>query len=265
MPTVEENLKHWNTYNWPAGGDEWSEAWGSASNQWSISLYPRVGRWLPSGTILEIAPGFGRWTQFLVGQCEKLVLVDLSPKCIEACRQRFGEGGHVKYHVNDGQSLDMVEDNSVDFVFSMDSLVHAEPETMAEYVRQLGRKLRPGGAGFLHHSNAGSYPVYRWRREILKKAPVVKPLLSRVGYDHWRSLRMSHAFMADRCREAGMQIVAQELIPWYRSGLLIDCLTTFAKPERRGPDRPAIPNHGFMKEARLSRFLSEVYRTQPGN
>ena len=112
---------------------------------------------MPARTILEIAPGFGRWTQFLRPLCEDLIVVDLSPKCIEACQARFAEYGNITYHVNDGRSLDMVPNDAIDFAFSFDSLVHVESDVLHGYLSQLAQKLTPEGVAFLHHSNVGAY------------------------------------------------------------------------------------------------------------
>jgi 16S rRNA A1518/A1519 N6-dimethyltransferase RsmA/KsgA/DIM1 with predicted DNA glycosylase/AP lyase activity len=51
---------------------------------WRGMLRPRINAWVPTGTILEIAPGFGRWTRFLKDVCDRLVVVDLAERCIEA-------------------------------------------------------------------------------------------------------------------------------------------------------------------------------------
>src|SRR4051812_18318564 len=154
MPDVEANLRQWDSeYSWPDQGDEWSAAWGGVDAQWHSTLLPRVGTFLPAATILEIAPGFGRWTNYLLGACDRYVGVDLSPASIEACRERFAGVGHAEFHVNDGRSLDVVGDASVDFAFSFDSLVHVEEDAIAGYVDELARVLSPSGLAFIHHSN----------------------------------------------------------------------------------------------------------------
>ena len=38
---------------------------GRADAQWYGSLLPRIHRFLPTGQVLEIACGYGRWTQYL--------------------------------------------------------------------------------------------------------------------------------------------------------------------------------------------------------
>src|SRR5437868_619124 len=102
MPTLEENKQVWgSTYDWSRGGVEWSIGWGSVDMQWYGTLLPRVHRFLPADHVLEIAPGFGRWTQYLKDHSRKLTLVDLSARCIAACRERFAADQHLNYHVND--------------------------------------------------------------------------------------------------------------------------------------------------------------------
>ena len=121
MPTLNWNKQTWDTtYDWSRQGDEWSTTWGSVDMQWFGSILPRIHGFVPVETILEIAPGFGRCTPFLKDLCDKLILVDMSEKCIEACKKRFEPYSHISYYTNDGASLDMIEDDSIDFIFSFD-------------------------------------------------------------------------------------------------------------------------------------------------
>ena len=142
MPTKEQNLTAWNqTYPWPQQGEEWSSTWGGSEAQWFFVIYPRIHLFIPAKTILEIAPGYGRWTDYLRNYCQRLVGVDLSPSCIEACKRRFASLSDASFHVNDGYSLAMIPDESVDFAFSFDSLVHAENDVIAAYLEQLSKIL----------------------------------------------------------------------------------------------------------------------------
>jgi ubiquinone/menaquinone biosynthesis C-methylase UbiE len=87
---VDENKKMWDgDHQWTNRGDEWSVAWGGPSMQWYGPILPRIHRFIPTDTVLEIACGYGRWTQFLKNMCHKLVVIDISEKCIQACRQAF--------------------------------------------------------------------------------------------------------------------------------------------------------------------------------
>ena len=84
-------------------------------------------------------------------------MVDLTERCIEACKERFSADSHITYYVNDGKSLAMIPDDSVDFVFSFDALVHVEADVIKAYLSQLALQLKPDGVGFIHHSNIGAY------------------------------------------------------------------------------------------------------------
>ncbi len=76
-------------YDWKEAGEEWSALWGTSAAQWEHAILPRIRSRLPTETILEIAPGFGRWTHYLKDYCRELWIVDRIGECIEACRQRF--------------------------------------------------------------------------------------------------------------------------------------------------------------------------------
>lgn len=156
MPDLEWNLRAWDReYDWSRAGDEWSDGVGGAEGQWYWFMYPRIHRYLPARRVLEIAPGFGRWTQFLIEHTPELIGVDLAPKCVDACKKRFAHRTNFSCYVNDGLTLPMIENRSIDFVFSFGSLVHAESDVMESYVREIQRVLSPSGVAFLHHSNAG--------------------------------------------------------------------------------------------------------------
>jgi len=134
VPTVLENQDRWQHHKWAQSGDEWSPGHSPEGTDvlWHRTVFPRIRRFLPTDTILEIGPGFGRWTQYLRHLSRRLILVDLSERCIDACRHRFANDEHIEYLVNDGASLDQIEDGSIDFIFSFDSLVHAEADAVGQ-------------------------------------------------------------------------------------------------------------------------------------
>ncbi len=271
MPTIEENFKQWNEiYDWQLAGDSWSKAWGSAPAQWYGSIYPRIQRFLPASSILEIAPGFGRWTQFLLEHCDTLIGVDIAPKCVDACRGRFADRPGVTFEVNDGHSLPTVTDLSVDFAFSFDSLVHAESEAIRGYLTELARVLTPEGAAFVHHSNFGSY-----QRSTRALAPFQgaidhlptnarKALARVVAYRRidWRAASVSAARFAELCDEAGLRCVGQELVNWTGGVVLLDSFSVVTRPGSPW-DRPhrVVKNRLFRLEARSVRRSNSIVDT----
>ena len=262
MPTVDHNRDIWaRSYDWSDQGEEWSAPWGSSEIQWWGTLLPRIQRFVPCGSILEIAPGFGRWTSRLKDLCQKMTLVDLSSKCIESCKQRFASDSHLTYHVNDGKSLDMIPDGSIDFVFSFDSLVHAEADVLENYATQLARKLTPNGAGFIHHSNALRYKSYFSLTRSFPKGRTFLVLAEKrlIINDCARGLDMSAGLFEQYCEKAGLRCISQEIINWYGRAL-IDCISVFTK---KGSvwDRPnrVVENGEFLAEAHNLRRISPLY------
>jgi SAM-dependent methyltransferase len=254
MATIEENKRLWETQcEWSEAGDEWSVSWGGTRNLWEYVIYPRIKSCLPARVIVEIAPGFGRWTQFLQQHCEQLIAVDLTSKCVEHCRQRFAGSPHVQVYQNDGRTIPISEGASVDFVFSFDSLVHVESETLQAYLKEIARVLRPNGAAFLHHSNLGKY------KSILKLSRKLPNFVSQtalkfhlIPIEHWRAESVTAAWLSSVSREYQLYATRQELVNWGNRRYLIDCFTTL----RRSPDRrePVLRNYDFMKEAKQIRL-----------
>lgn len=241
MPDLDWNLLKWGlNYDWPEGGEEWSEAWGGSEAQWFGAIFPRLHRFLPARRILEIAPGFGRWSKFLIPACDDFVGLDLAPKCVVGCRERFAQATHARFFTNDGSSLAAVKDHSVDLVFSFDSLVHAESDVMASYVSEILKKLAPGGVAFIHHSNLHAYG-------------------NRLGVAHGRGMTVSADVIADLVKINDGTILVQEIVNWGEEHL-IDCLTLFARRDSYPSAQPVrLTNPLFMGESKIIKHFQSPY------
>ena len=245
MPSLDENKRLWDGgYDWGARGEEWSAAWGGVSSQWWATVFPRFQGYLPVETMVEIAPGFGRWTHFLKDLCSQLVIVDISTEAIDHCRKRFAMCPHVSAHVNDGTSLTMVKDATVDLVFSFDSLVHAELNVLDAYVAEIARALASDGVAFLHHSNLGAYP-----------AGAYDPAIT-----HWRGQSVSADSVAAASDRVGLSCISQELLAWGNNQVLNDCISVITRRGSRW-DRENVTreNVGFGQEIMHARGRSELY------
>lgn len=238
MDNIKLNAELWGKYyDWTGAGEEWSEMWGGSRAQWLGSLYPRISAFLPAQSILEIAPGYGRWTQYLLSACKQYLGIDLSQDCIDACKKRFGGATHASFSTNDGISLSRASDSSIDFVFSFDSLVHAAADVMSAYVTEILRVLRNDGVAFIHHSN--------WLE-----------IEGRVTNNHGRGLDVSADFVKEAVVKAGGVVLIQEKINWGESECT-DCLSLFG---HNGPSEPVlIENHDFMLEGNNIRKYQSPY------
>jgi SAM-dependent methyltransferase len=252
---ISENRKAWDeNYHWPDEGDEWSETWGTASSQWCGCLLPRIFPFL-SGRILEIAPGHDRWTQFLQTHCASLIGIDLAQSCVDYCDRRFANYPNLEFKVNEGLTLPMIENGSIDFAFSFDSLVHAEADVILSYVNELARVLRPGGVAFLHHSNLNAV-----RRSVLRRTKI--RLLGLKSF-HSRAPSMSAEKMRTFVKGAGMMCLQQEIIPWGTpEWLMIDCMSTIVNSP--GNQCSIVRNPRFMEEAASIKRISSLSSTDRG-
>jgi 2-polyprenyl-3-methyl-5-hydroxy-6-metoxy-1,4-benzoquinol methylase len=232
MPSQEWNVSTWDgQYDWNQRGEEWSASWGNSEAQWFGSIYPRIHRYLPAAKILELAPGFGRWTKFLLSACRDLTGVDLSSECISHLQQRFA-GRPAAFFQNDGRSLASIADRKpFDFIFSFDSLVHVEMDVLDHYIGQVVSLLAPDGAVFFHHSN--------WAATDVKEENV-----------HFRAASVSAEKVSAAIVKHGGRVMVQELINWGCQGLS-DCLTLFGQAAIGAPASVLLANHEWMAEAAM--------------
>jgi SAM-dependent methyltransferase len=253
MPTIEQNRNHWGTtYAWPADGDGWSVGAGGTPYVWHGTIMPRICRFVPCGHLLEIAPGHGRFTAYLLPLCRRLTGADVTEECTRFCRSRFGGGlrSKARFFTNDGRTLPMVPDSSVDFVFSWDSLVHAERDVIESYLRELSRKLRPGAAGLIHHSNLGNH-----------LDATGTPTVEHAG---WRATSMTWQLFREFCAAAGLSCLAQE--PRSFRGATVDCISLFRRPPVGAPtcrETVFFDNTEFFRETHNLNRISRMYAHDP--
>jgi ubiquinone/menaquinone biosynthesis C-methylase UbiE len=209
MGTIEENIIAWgkgNDEKWAERGDSWSAPWGSSEQMWYGSILPRIHMYVPCAAILEIACGYGRCTQFLLKNCKELIGIDLNDNCVNACKDRFKDQDNVSFLKTDGKSIPEIENESIDFIFSWDSLVHANTEAVFGYLKEIKRILKKDGKAFINHSNLGCY----------NPAPDL----------YWRDTSVSADIVLNYCTEIGLFCFAQEINKWREPGdYFTDCFT----------------------------------------
>ncbi len=152
--TREVNRAMWGSWNWATGGNEWSN---SEVSGWKESI---VGKILVpfvenDFSVLEIGPGAGRWTEHLVERSAKLTLVDVTPECIDLCKEKFAGHGNIEFHVNNGNDLGFIASSSIERIWSFDVFVHILSVDVERYVAEFARILVPGGRALIHHSKNG--------------------------------------------------------------------------------------------------------------
>jgi SAM-dependent methyltransferase len=179
------NKAIWEAWDWSASGEEWT-----GSPAWKQALIRGVLQREISAQqdILEIGPGAGRWTEHLLERAHRYIGVDISSTCVDHCRKRFADNSHATFEVGSGRDLAMVEDSSIDAIWSYDAFVHINAAEVESYVEELRRVLRPGAVAVIHHGGVGG-AAGGWRSNLT--ADSLQQMVARCGLslekslDHW--------------------------------------------------------------------------------
>jgi SAM-dependent methyltransferase len=188
--SVQWNQRQWgDPAAWECNGDNWTfhaEHCDQPYRRWKQSVVETfIEPYLaPDADVIEIASGHGRWTEHMVGRVRSLMLVDVNVSCLEACRERFGSRGGIRYVCNDGRTLPTA-DGSVDLIWSFGSFVHIDARDVDAYLAEFRRVLRPTGRYVIHHAGwpQWSMPVAAVTRFAGRPGRVVQ---HRLAQGAWR-------------------------------------------------------------------------------
>ena len=134
----------------------------------------------PAHTALEIGPGGGRWTRYLLG-CARLYVVDFHDELLRELKKNFAEPNMV-FVKNNGTDFPGVPDQSVDFVFTFGTFVHLEPDLIAAYLVELQRVLKPGANVVIQYSDK-TKPVAQENEGFSDNDPArMCEMITRAGY-----------------------------------------------------------------------------------
>ena len=110
-------------------------------------------------TLLEIGAGAGRMTHRFAELYGRVIALDVSDEMLLLGQSNLADVGNVEWVLGSGADLAVIDDCSVDDVFSYITLQHV-PSTAAvlRYLEEAGRVLRPGGHGALQVRHPGPLP-----------------------------------------------------------------------------------------------------------
>lgn len=128
--------------------------WGDPEQDWSLKLV-RDQFILPyvdaTQRALEIGPGGGRWTRYLLGFREVMV-VDKHRELLDELAKNFSEPNLVPI-LNSGTDLPGVAPDSIDFAFSFGVFVHLDAWIIEAYLKALHTVVKPSGNIVIQYSD----------------------------------------------------------------------------------------------------------------
>ena len=104
---------------------------------------------------LDIGSHTGKWTNFLANFSDKVMCADVyeeSEKIIRLRHEGFMKSNNkeLDFKLINGKNLDVFEDESMGFIWSVDSMTRLGTLEITDYVEDIARVLKPGGLAILH-------------------------------------------------------------------------------------------------------------------
>ena len=175
-----------------AEGELYGLHWGDPDNLPPLMfikneyVLPHVG---PDVDALEIGPGGGRWTRYLL-PCRSVWLVDFHEEILDLVRQTFGEHDNLEFVHNTGSDFPGVPDESIDFLYSFGTFVHLDEPLVDSYLDNMRRILRPDATVVIQYSDKRK-PMCARNKGFADMVPDrMRELLAQHGYritgeDEW--------------------------------------------------------------------------------
>jgi SAM-dependent methyltransferase len=135
----------------------------------------------PDRTALEIGPGGGRWTRYLLG-FDRLYVVDYHQALLDELARSF-RTPYLKLIKNSGADLLGIADESVDFAFSFGVFVHLELAVIENYFQELRRVLKPDGCAVIQYSDKTKEAARQHGEWFTDTTPdIIIPLVQECGH-----------------------------------------------------------------------------------
>jgi hypothetical protein len=100
---------------------------------------------------VEIGPGGGRWTRYLLG-FRTLYVVDYHQELLDELQRSFNRPT-MRFIRNNGMDFPGVPERSIDFLFSFGVFVHLDANLIEGYLKNMKPLLKPGANVVLQYSD----------------------------------------------------------------------------------------------------------------
>ena len=109
----------------------------------------------PDSTVVEIGPGGGRWTRYLL-DAKTIYAVDYHQELLDELKTNV-QSANIIFVKNGGDDFPGVPPASVDFVFSFGTFVHLDVGIIDRYLRNIKPLLKPEANVVLHYSDKSRF------------------------------------------------------------------------------------------------------------
>jgi SAM-dependent methyltransferase len=101
---------------------------------------------------LEIGPGGGRWTRYLLG-FRTLTAVDYHPELLDELKRNFGSHRNLRFIKNSGTDFPGLDPQSIDYVYSFGTFVHLDFNLIEAYLKSIKTIIKPTANVVIQYSD----------------------------------------------------------------------------------------------------------------
>jgi SAM-dependent methyltransferase len=105
----------------------------------------------PAGAAVEVGPGGGRWTRYLLG-FGRVYAVDYHQELLDELARNVRARNVVRIR-NGGTDFPGIADASIDYLFSFGTFVHLDLGVIGSYLESMKRILKPGASAVVHYAD----------------------------------------------------------------------------------------------------------------
>ncbi len=135
----------------------------------------------PDRVAVEIGPGGGRWTRYLLG-FGRLFAVDYHQPLLDELARSF-RAPCLRMVKNSGTDFPGIADQSVDFAFSFGVFVHLDLAVIEGYFHELRRVLRDDGCAVIQYSDKTKEAARQHGDLFADTTPdIIIPMIERCGH-----------------------------------------------------------------------------------
>lgn len=112
-------------------------------------LLPYVSK---DATVLEIGPGGGRWTRYMIG-AKRVFAVDYYQELLDELGKNFGKYDNIIRIRNNGDDFPNIPPGSIDLLFSFDAFVHLDLDIIDRYLKNIKQVIHRNSEVIIHYSD----------------------------------------------------------------------------------------------------------------
>lgn len=143
---------------------------------------------IQNAVVVDLGSHAGKWIPQM-DKAKHLICVDIFPEGFENIKELKSAGiltcPQIDFYLTSGNELAGIPDNSVDFIFSMDSLVRSEREIIQAYLKEFKRVLKPTGKTCVHFPSQDQ-PLSHELGFTQIGRPDIHEMAQEAGFDNYR-------------------------------------------------------------------------------